>query len=149
MSNTLEIEALLDKMTINVEDSNYYYNGHKVPRVTRILSRCIHNEELMGWANHLGFKHQNYKDTLEFYATIGTQCHNSIDTFLDTNTKPSEKDLYNEAYNAFLSFDSWYNSLVQNTNLSVIYHEKPIVCKYFGGTLDGLYNINGKTYLID
>jgi predicted RecB family nuclease len=136
-------------MIIKVEDSDYMYGFTRVPRVTSILSKCIHSEELMSWANSLGFKHKNYKDILKQYASIGTQCHESIDKFLDTKHHVSTEIISREARNAFQSFDKWFNDINNHADLEVVYHEKTLTCKYFGGTLDGLYKINGKYYLID
>ena len=77
-----QMVKLLDTLQpINV-DSNYTYNGVIVPRVTKILSTCIHSDSLMYWANSLGFKHKSYKKTLEEAANIGTHTHDNIDHFL-------------------------------------------------------------------
>ena len=48
----------------NLYESIYKYNGIEVPRVTKILGKCIHNDSLMYWANSLGFKRQSYSKTL-------------------------------------------------------------------------------------
>jgi hypothetical protein len=131
------------------KDSDYLYHNKPVPRVTHILSKCIHSDELMNWANYLGYKHQNYREVLNLSATIGSQCHNSIDEFTGNGIEPEQDRMYPEAYCAFLSFNMWYSQLCANNKVKVIEHEKTLVCKYFGGTLDALYEINGKLYLID
>ena len=61
-----------------------YYNskGIQVPRVTEILSRMIHNDSLMYWANSLGFKGLKYRDELNRAANIGTVAHSAIENFL-------------------------------------------------------------------
>ena len=121
----------------NIEfESEYRYDGNIVPRVTKILSRCIHNDALMYWANSLGFKHKSYQKTLNEAANIGTQCHNSIDSFMEDNTFMPSTDIDQSA-------------IATLNNVKVIFHEKQIVCPYFGGTVDGLYEINGKRYIID
>ena len=129
-------------------DSEYKYNGVIVPRVTKILQKCIHNDGLMYWANSLGFKHKSYQKTLNEAAFIGSSCHNSIDNFLNDNTF-YPKDIVPEARNAYDSFRIWFSSIATLNNVEIIWHEKQIICPYFGGTLDGLYKINGKLYLID
>ena len=144
-----ELITLLDNLPKENDsiESDYFYNGIRVPRVTKIISRCIHNDGLMYWANSLGFKHQSYSKVLSQAANIGTECHTSIDAFLDTNT-----DIYpdiEESKNAYVSFRKWFDDISRFSQVQVIFHEKTIVCKYFGGTLDGLYNIGGKIYLID
>lgn len=129
-------------------ESDYIYNGFRVPRVTKIISKCIHNESFMSWANSLGFKHQSYKKVLEKASNIGTQCHNSIDKYLEDNSFEPD-NIENNARNAYNAFLKWFNSINSVNNVKVIFHEQTLICKYFGGTLDGLYEINGKKYLID
>ena len=142
------LDNIIDSETINFE-SNYYFNNRKVPRVTHILSRCIHNDGLMYWANSLGFKRQSYSKTLKQAADIGSQCHESIDTFLNGNAITEPFNIMAEASNAYQSFLRWYNDVSSCAEIKNIFHEKSLVCKYFGGTLDGLYQINGKTYIVD
>lgn len=143
--------SLIDNLgAIDKVESDYYFNGIKVPRVTKIISRCIHNEGLMYWANNLGFKHQSYRKTLDAAANIGTICHNNIDAYLKDNEHiPKGIDVFEEARNAYNSFKKWYSDISLYADVEVIYQEKPLICKYFGGTLDGFYRINGKNYIID
>ena len=144
------IIKLLDNTTeLDINDSDYIHNGKIVPRVTKIISKCIHSDGLMYWANSLGFKHQSYSKTIRHAADIGTQCHNNIDAFLENkNHSISDKSLI-EAKNAYNSFIKWFNDVNALALVKVIFHEKTLTCKYFGGTLDGLYEINGKIYLVD
>lgn len=148
MSDIISLLDQLPGITSKV-DSDYYYNGIKVPRVTKIIQKCIHNDGLMYWANSLGFKHQSYQKTLNNAAIIGTQCHNNIDAFMDDSSHDAPINIMAEARNAYLSFRKWYDDISMNCKIEVIFHEKPLVCKYFGGTLDGLYNIDGKIYIVD
>lgn len=131
-------------------NSIYTYDGHVVPRVTEILSKCIHSDSLMSWANSLGFKHQSYKKTLNNAANIGSQCHAGIDNFLTDDKYEFPEDNIYQSKNAYNSFLKWFNEVKSlATDFEVIYHEKVLTCKYFGGTLDGLYRINNKIYLVD
>lgn len=143
------IELLDEIEELNNIDSEYYFNSIKVPRVTKILSTCIHSDSLMYWANSLGFKHKSYSKTLTQSANIGTQAHNSIDHFLSDNSYQVPLTNESAAIFAYNSFLKWYNILVQNNDVEVLLHEHKLVCKYFGGTLDGLYKINRKIYLVD
>ena len=142
-----EMVTLLNNMEPICIDSNYTYNGIIVPRVTAILSKCIHSDSLMYWANSLGFKHQSYKKTLEEAASIGSCAHENIDNFL--SNKPIETSMPHQSHNAYQSFLKWFYDVSNIANVKVIFHEKTVTCKYFGGTLDGLYEINGKIYLVD
>ena len=126
--------------------SSTYYNreGQQVPRVTEILSRTIHSDGLMYWANSLGFKGIRYKDALSNAADMGTEAHAAIEKYL-------KEKLETDNNIPFLGFLSWYNIITSDYNLpfDVIYSEHSLVCKWFGGTLDALVNINNGLYLMD
>lgn len=146
-----EIITLLNNFSdrdLNFE-SDYIYNGRIIPRVTKILSRCIHNDKLMYWANNLGFKHKSYQKTLNQAANIGTQCHNNIDYFLENNSHELPDDIDYSAVNAYTSFRQWFDDINLLGTVEVLMHEYTLICPYFGGTLDGLYKINGKIYIVD
>lgn len=144
-----ELHRLLESIgKVQGFESSYMYEGNMVPRVTAIISRFTNNEGLLRWANSLGFKHKSYSREREHAANIGTSCHESIDTFLcgkDIDTDIMDK----EARCAYKSFQKWYYDIFLLANIEVIFHEKSLVCKYFGGTIDGLYKINNKIYLVD
>ena len=133
------------RFTANTKSSTYYNKrGDRLPRVTEILDRCIHNDSLMYWANSLGFKGIRYRDFMSNAANIGTAAHNAIERFLmnkldDTSNIP------------FLGFLSWWNIVTQDLHMpiEIIYIEHQMSCRYYGGTLDALARIGGKVYLID
>lgn len=146
-----QLTQLIDRMAGTVDDQNSYdYDGSKVPRVTAIISKCIHNDGLMYWANSLGFKHQSYSKTLQLAADIGTYAHNAIDMYLDNSDyEMNSMETPFESRMAYQSFLKWFEEINKVAKVKVLMHEKTLVCKYFGGTLDGLYEINGRVYLID
>ena len=139
------ITQLLDTVNFEaVEASNKYkYNDRFVPRETSIISEMMHSDALMYWANNLGFKGIRYRDFMNDAAKIGTAAHHAIEIFLKeklscTNNIP------------FLGFKSWYDTLVSGNNkIEIIGVEEHLVCKWFGGTYDALFTINGAYYLID
>lgn len=132
-----------------VVKSSYTYNGYVVPRVTEILSKCIHSDVLMYWANSLGFKHKSYGKTLKLYSSWGSECHDQIDKFISSDFEDRTIPPSFESANAFKSYLYWFDDISQTNNVYVKMHEASISCRYFGGTLDGLYEINGKLYLVD
>lgn len=145
-----EMVKLLDSVNGNfVFDSDYVYNGNIVPRVTKIISRCNHNDSLMYWANNLGFKRKSYEKVLSEAASIGSQCHENIDAFLTDENHILPVGINHNSCNAYYSFRRWFDDINKYAKVEVIYHEKQLVCKYFGGTLDGLYKIDDKVYLVD
>ena len=148
MNDVIKLFKQLPNISDKV-DSDYEYEGRKVPRVTKIIQRCIHNDGLMYWSNSLGFKRQSYQKTLNAAASIGTQCHNNIDAFLSGEYNNIRNDIDIEAMMAYKSFRKWYNDVSSCATIELVLHEKTLTCKYFGGTLDGLYKINGKYFIVD
>ena len=142
----LIVQALDQMQVISNDKTSTYYNqeGIKVPRVTEILSRTIHSDGLLYWANSIGLKGEKYRDVLNRAATVGTQAHNAIEMYLSENIKTNDNT-------PFLGFLMWYNYITQDVGLpiEVIYIEHKLVCKYFGGTLDLLVKIGNKIYLLD
>ena len=140
------IQVLDNMQLVSNDKTSTYYNqeGIKVPRVTEILSRTIHSDRLMYWANSIGLKGERYRDVLNRAATAGTQAHNAIEIYLSENIKTNDNT-------PFLGFLMWYNYITQDVGLpiEVIYIEHKLVCKYFGGTLDLLVRIGNKVYLLD
>lgn len=144
------IEQALDSITFAVEsskggeDAHYINNGVPVPRVTEILSKMIHRDSLMYWANSLGFKGLRYRDVLNQAANMGTIAHSAIEKFLKNKLETPDNI-------PFLGFLSWYNIVTQDIGLpiEVIFIEHRLTCKWFGGTLDALLKIGNKIYLVD
>ena len=153
--------SLLDEMIandpelFNKSSTIYKYGERKVPRVTSIITRCIHEEKLMHWCNYIGLvKKQKFADVMAQSTTIGTQAHACIDAFLSEQKPPESPDskpimVSQEAKNAYLSFRRWYSDINKVAKVNPIFHEHTLVCKYWGGTCDGVFWINGKKYLVD
>lgn len=142
----MSIYNLLNEISFTPESKSEYINpnGIKVPRVTEILSKMIHNDGLMYWANSLGFKGIKYRDALNNAANIGTVCHSLIEKFL----KEKFQDDTNIPFQGFLS---WYDIITNEAGLPInaIHIEHKLVCDWFGGTLDALLNIGNKKFLTD
>lgn len=141
------MDQALSSMDIVIDDKKSIYvntNNRKVPRVTQILSKMIHNDGLMYWANSLGFKGIRYRDELNRAVDVGTEAHSCIEKYL-------KEKIQTDSNIPFLGFMSWVNIITQDMGLTMdlIYSEHKLVCKWFGGTLDALIDIGGKIYLID
>ena len=136
---------------IDIDSKRYVYNGKFVPRVTEILSSTIHEEYLLDWSNHLGFSRKNYRETLQWYADVGTIVHSIIEDLINkgySDRTIKSDTMISSVNNAVMSFIEWY-SIILNNNSKIICTEKKLICEWFGGTCDLLININGKNYLID
>lgn len=151
------IESLLKKIDMKeagIDNTHYLYqNMYPVPRVTEILSAMIHQDFLMSWANFIGkVKHQDYKKTLNDAANKGTYVHNAIEDYIkngiDLNIDRVEPQYRREVTFAYGSFKEWWKN-ISSLNTRIILQEQPLVCPWFGGTLDLLIEINGRIYLLD
>lgn len=135
----------------------YSFNGMGVPRVSEILKTCISKEYLTIWASKIGF--ESYKEERHKALTIGSMVHKLIDNFLlysgdDTeiefpfNIPKKYYPLIMTSYNNFKAWIYHLNSLGYYIE-EVVGLEIPIVCPWYGGTIDGIVKINGKYYIID
>ncbi len=131
----LQIESLIE--------SPYEFNNRPVPRVTEVISKMIEEPSIAGWANSLGFKHQNYKKVRDLYAQIGSATHHAIETYLHGQPVPIETPQY-----PMQSFVVWWEEM-KRLNAQAVSTEQALVCELYGGTYDLMMTANGKTYLID
>lgn len=149
----MDLQKMVNPSLYNESNSKYLYNGVNVPRVTEILSAMLHEDYLMGWANAMGlYKHTKYEVFLNTAADIGTAVHEAIEKYLGENISPDidnyPQDIKFRISCAFNSFLSWWD-IIKKTKYKIILQEYALVCKYFGGTLDMLIEINGKVYIVD
>jgi len=151
---------------INKENIHYEYNGHVVPRTTEILSAMLHEHSLMNWSNHLGlYQRKEYNQYMDLVANIGTYTHKAVEIFLTcffkSNVETTEKDvlenkmqipmmIFQSVKNGLESFSKWFEAKIEQGNaIGIVALEMPIVCEYFGGTVDCILRMNNEIYLID
>lgn len=127
-----------------IDDGYYSYNGLRVPRVTKILSSCMHNDSLMYWANHLGFKKQSYKETLDRAAEYGTIVHESLEKYIKGEDLDIDVPLH-----PIHGFEKWWKELTSSNQVKVLGQEFSLTCPWYGGTYDMLLEINGQPWLVD
>lgn len=149
MNNLLE---LINPNNYKIDNNRYTFQNIPVPRVTEILS-IVSEEYLITWANNLGlYQHKKHIDILETAANIGTAVHKAIEEYLLYNKKFDANDydisIRENIANGFNSFLQWWN-IITNYEYEIIFMEKQLVCKYFGGTLDMLIRIKDKLYIVD
>lgn len=125
-------------------DKHYTCNGISVPRVTQILSTCMHNEGLMYWANYLGFKHQGYKEVLNQAADYGTKVHEALEHYIKGEPIDARTPL-----NPIQAFENWWKQVSTTNKVKVLGQEFSLTCPWYGGTYDMLLEINGKPWLVD
>lgn len=136
-----------------IEEPKYLYNNKPVPRVTEILSSMLHEEYLVEWANNVGlYQHKSHIEYRDTAASIGTYVHGFIERYIKYDEYPNFENisLYikNKVINAFRAFTKWWR-IINKRDVKVLMQEQELVCKYFGGTLDLLIQIDDKIYLVD
>ena len=160
MSKSLitKIENILDDIISENKDlfkyynSDYKYNNRRVPRVTSIVSSCIGKDEIVKWANSIGLEGKDYTTYMREVFDVGSETHSYIENFsknIDVNFNAMQ--FYREKSKmAYLAYRRWYDTLKRsNYDVEILKTEHTITCKYFGGTIDALYRINGKLYIVD
>lgn len=125
-------------------ESSYTCNKNIVPRVTQIISACMHEDYIVQWANSLGFKHKSYKETLNMYADYGTVVHEALEKYIKGEELPPDVPM-----NPINAFEKWWDQISSNNEVKVLGQEFKLSCPYYGGTYDMLLSINGKPWLID
>lgn len=122
-----------------------YINAHGKPvmRISEVI-RTLGKDQLVVWANILGFKKIRYKDELDRTANIGTMVHGILEDLADETTvteldRFGEFGIYSysdrlEAMNAVNSFLLWQK---KNEDLyKVVATEVVMVGEEVGGTTD-------------
>ena len=136
-----ELEELED---LKCEDRYIYENRICVPRVTEIISKCIHEDSLMIWSNSMGFKHKKYKDILAYAAEYGTKVHYGIECYLMNKSIPEDTPM-----NSLNAFIQWWNTINNGNQISILGQEHKLICRFYGGTYDLLLKINDRIFLVD
>ena len=138
--------SLLQQLDFDIEDdTNVYFNskGQSVPRVTEILSKMLHSDALMVWANNIGLRGQKYREVLTRAANYGSSAHAAIENYL-------KKKIKNENNMAFLGYLLWEETLKdKGLDIVPILVEYSMACDWFGGTCDAVLQIGNKIYLAD
>ena len=118
-----------------------------VPSVTTVIGQ-LDKPYLLKWANSLGFKGYNFEKVRNNAAETGTIAHTMIENFI----KGEESDFsfhpfYRPAKNSFTAFQKW----LQENEVEFLGSEISLVdgTLRFGGTIDIIARVNGKTCVID
>lgn len=141
------------------EWEKYYHDNIGVPRVTKIIARCIDQSYLMNWYGRIGINKANYyKDKA---LNVGTIVHELIDKYLEYRYKLHkefavkyemiEEEYREQVYNGINNFILWVNNLESMGYYidEIIGVEIPVTCPWYGGTIDAIVKINGYTYIVD
>ena len=164
-NDILELEGVSE---FRNDNCNYYtYNDTPVPRVSHILQQCRDSNWLIQWAANIGRRKYDYYT--EKALTVGTIAHEIIDEYLKikynaptqgftymnknfhVNYDLIEFEYRDQVFNVVENFKNWEKGLsAYNTYIDeVIAIELPVVCPWYGGTVDAILRINGAVYLCD
>lgn len=136
-------------------DHTTYRNskGLVIPSSTTLL-KLLSKDELVPWANWLGFKKIDVKTEVESHAYVGKIAHALIEEYLlhgtigqgfyEHNNRLRE---FQAIKNSFMSFIKFF--VPEAPKFKIIRNEFSISGDKFGGTLDLLCEYNGKLTLAD
>lgn len=151
------VSRKLRKFLESTDHTTYRNNdGDVVPSVTTIL-KVISKENLIYWANNLGWQRKSVKTELDNSSEIGTLAHNFIEAILlndDTNQKLLRikiqnlpKYLRDPIINSVISFKAWWND--NKDNFEIISCETEMACDTYGGTADIIALYQGNLVILD
>lgn len=135
---------MIRKMAKTDNHNKMYINddGKRVMRITEVI-KVLAKDQLITWANMLGFKHIDYKAELNRTANIGTMFHAIVEQYMDPKQLAViDYDTYGvygfqsrlEASNAINSFFKWFEKI--EPRYHVVFTEKVVIGKDLGGTID-------------
>ena len=128
----------------------YEKDGKEYPSVTTIL-HSLGNDEIIKWANHLGFKHLDYEKELEKTSIIGTKVHDLLRGEIDPSYKPeiTYKDELERI--TLLGYVTRFRNFIQDYTYETIFTEKTFISESLGyaGTLDWFAKINQKYIMLN
>lgn len=130
----------------------YERNGLLYPSVTTVLSLIDTNEELMKWANIMGFKKINIKTIQEHSLSYGTKVHANLQYYVDPDncTEPEPDSDMVERFNIEKAITN-FKKLFKDITFKTIFTEKTFYDDelHYAGTCDWFVEINGYKVLID
>ena len=115
----------------------YEVDGKKVPSVTTII-HALSSDEIIKWANSLGFRHLKYEVELDKYAKNGTLIHDVLRGEVDPNytSQIEYKDAIHRT--EVLGYITRFRNMIQNYEFETIFTEKTFISAKlgYGGTID-------------
>lgn len=129
----------------------YELDGNKYPSVTTILKLISTNNDLMKWANYMGFKRKDITKIQDETASFGTLVHSHIQKIVDNDAPDviAPKDAL-EQYELDTVLKN-FNRYIKDMSYKTILSEKELVSNelQYGGTMDWLVEVNGYNILVD
>lgn len=129
-----------------------YFNksGNEVPSCTTIVG-LLNKPELIGWANHMGFRKVNVTNFLNKKACFGTECHSIAEQYLTGlmyKDRPTNSTLSDWEYEELLKKLQVIQLFFDQKGISVVNTEMKMQGERYGGTLDLLCRDNEGRFLL-
>lgn len=124
----------------NTKEHTKYFNskGNEVPSCTTII-KLLNKEELVGWANYMGFKRIDVKKFLMDKAQYGTDCHDIAEQYLTgilPRVVPDGISLSQYEYTELFHKLEHLNQKFSEMGIRILGTELQMHGERFGGTLD-------------
>lgn len=128
----------------------YECNGKKLPSVTTII-HSLGNDEIIRWANSLGFRHLKYDQELEKYAENGTLIHDLLRGEVDPSYTPEA--VYKDEIQRIqaLGYLTRFRNFISLYDYETTFTEKAFMSESLGyaGTIDWVAKINHQFLMLN
>lgn len=126
----------------------YEKDGKKYPSVTTII-HSLGSDEIVKWANSLGFRHVKYVDEMTKASDTGTKVHDLLRAEVDPDYKSTVTFADDLERINLLGYITRFRNFIEDYQYETIFTEKSIISETLGyaGTLDWLAKFNGQ-YLV-
>ena len=125
----------------------YIMEEKRLPSVTEILS-IVAKPYLIPWANKMGLQGVDLGEYNAEATNLGIIVHGKIESYYkntefdDSNFPEPMRKKSDELFGKFLNWES-------EREIIPIFNELPMICNEFGGTIDAVVEMDGKTTIID
>lgn len=128
----------------------YELDGKKYPSVTTII-HSLGNDDIIKWANSLGFRHLKYEQELDKYAANGTMIHDLLRQEVDQSYKSNVIFKDEIQRTEVLGYITRFRNFIKDYEYTTVFTEKTFISKKlgYGGTIDWLANFFDKYLLLN
>lgn len=115
----------------------YEKNGKQLPSVTTII-HSLGSDDIIKWANSLGFRHLKYEQELDKYAANGTMIHELLRGEVDKSFTPQVEFKDPIQRSEVLGYLTRFRNFIKDFNYETIFTEKTFASDNlgYGGTID-------------
>ena len=125
----------------------YILEEKRLPSVTEILA-IVAKPYLIPWANRMGLQGVDLGEYNDEFTGLGTIVHGKIESYYNNtifDDRAFPEAMRNKSDDLFGKFLNWESE----REIFSIFNELPMICHKFGGTIDAVVEMDGKTTLVD